>query len=84
MFNVGNQIIVKAEKQQGFIYSILDENHYVIGIEECGMLKVRALTIDEIELKTCEFGKDGFCNYSTDNGSQGQFACMNCEINRLM
>ena len=82
MFNIGNQIITKSDNKEGFIYSILDDNTYMVGIKESSIIQIKFLTKDDIELKPCEFGKDGLCDYTTPSGSEGQFACMNCELKR--
>lgn len=82
MFNIGNQIITKPDNKKGFIYSSINDINYVVGIEENGMLKVQIFPEHELELKPCEFGKDGLCDYTTPSGPEGQFACMNCELKR--
>ena len=82
MFNIGNQIITKPDNKEGFIYSIINDNTYIVGIEENGILKVQIFPEHELELKPCEFGKDGKCDYTTSSGSEGQFACMYCELKR--
>ena len=80
MFNVGNQVVVKAENKQGFIYSLLDKNNYMVGIKENGMLKVQIFPEHELELKVCKLGANGLCDYVTDISTQGMFACVNCEL----
>ena len=82
MFNIGNQVVVKPENKQGFIYSVLDECRYMVGIKENESLRMQILTEDQFELKPCEFGKDGLCNYITDCSPAGQFACIECELHR--
>ena len=82
MFNIGNQIIIKPDNKEGFIYSIIDDNTYMVGIKESNTIQMQFLTKDNIELKPCEFGQDGSCDYTTPSSPEGQFACMYCELKR--
>lgn len=84
MYKVGNQIILKKNNQEGFIYSVLGENHYAVGIKENGMLKVQIFPESEITMKVCEFGTSGICDYIANNSSEGQFACIDCKIKRMI
>lgn len=80
MFSVGNQVIVKPENKQGFIYSSISDTNYVVGVEENGILKVKIFPEHQLELKPCKFGTDGKCDYVTTIATKGQFACMDCEL----
>lgn len=82
MFSVGNQVVIKPENKQGFIYSPIDDINYMVGIEENGMLKVQIFPEHELELKPCEFGTSGKCDYTTTISTKGQFACVDCELKR--
>lgn len=82
MFDIGNQVIVKWGNKQGFIYAPIDDTNYVVGIEEDGILTVQIFPECALELKPCEFGTDGKCDYVTTISTKGQFACVNCELKR--
>ena len=58
MFSVGNQVVIKTENKQGFIYSPIDDTNYVVGIEEDGMLKMQIFPEHELELKPWDWGLD--------------------------
>ena len=83
MYKVGNQIIIKKNNKSGFIYSVLGENHYAVGIKENGALKVQIFPETEIALKACHFGTNGGCDYTASHASEGQFACIDCKIKRM-
>lgn len=83
MYKVGNQVILKKNNKEGFIYSVLGDNHYAVGIKENGMLKVQVFPAAELTIKACEFGTAGICDHIANSASEGQFACIDCKLKRM-
>lgn len=84
MLNIGNQVIIKESGLQGWIYdTIMAPSYYTVCYVENYIQRAAILKADSIELKSCEYGENGFCNYACEHKSEGQFACAKCEIMRI-
>lgn len=82
MFKEGNQIVVKATGEPGFIYdtTALEDGRILVAItDDTTTMTVRFMQESNLELKQCFYGKDGVCDY---NSEHGLYACTKCEEER--
>ncbi len=82
MFKEGNQIVVKATGQEGFIYdttSPLEDGRILVATTEDTTMTVRFMHESNLELKKCSYTKDGVCDYSS---GYGLYACAKCKEER--
>ena len=80
MFNIGNQIIIKDTNEAGWIHSHLGSDYYMVMIKGPDNITAKIFKADAIELKKCENGLEGYCDFISDNPSAGQFACEKCYL----
>lgn len=81
LFKEGNQIVVKATREPGFIYdtTILDDGRILVATIDGTTMTIRIMQESDLELKPCSYGKDGVCDYSS---GYGLYACAKCEEER--
>lgn len=82
-FNIGNQVTIKDTNEAGWIHSYLGSDYYMVMIKDPDKITAKIFKADVIELKKCENGSEGYCNFISSAPSAGQFACENCEIDRM-
>ncbi len=79
MFKEGNQIVIKATGEEGFIYDTslsLADGRILVATTEDITMTVRLMPESNLELKKCSYGKDGVCDYSS---GYGLYACTKCK-----
>lgn len=81
MFKEGNQIVVKATGEPGFIYdtTALEDGRILVATTDDTTMTVRFMQDSNLELKQCSYGKDGVCDYSS---GYGLYACAKCKEER--
>ena len=81
MFKEGNQIVVKATGEEGFIYdtTALDDGRILVAITDATTMTVRFMHESNLELKKCFYSKDGVCDYRS---GYGLYACTKCKEKR--
>lgn len=81
MFKEGNQVIVKATGEPGFIYdtSALKDGRLLVATTDGTTMTVKFMQEANLELKKCSYGKDGVCDYSSE---YGLYACAKCREER--
>lgn len=81
MFKKGNQVIVKATGEPGFIYDTiaLKDGHILVATTDDNIMTVKFMKESDLELKKCSYGKDGVCDYSS---GYGLYACTECKEER--
>lgn len=81
MFKDGNQIVVKATGEHGFVYDtdVIEDGRILVAITDGTVMTIRSIKEPNLELKKCSYGKDGVCDYSS---GYGLYACAKCKEER--